>query len=391
MHRDLGLRHDQQSRTCAHSSRKVTECKGGDILILRSIQYLRGAAALLIVFYHVFLQLYRLGYTGPFPQFLNVGVDIFFVISGFIMWYTTFDERVKTAEFLRHRIVRIVPLYWLVTSFYVFVLLINPALMQSAQYDLYHIIASYLFIPAPHPLVPEEMWPLVVPGWTLNYEMFFYLLFGFTLIFPMKVRAATIVATLTCLVGLQSFNPATNSIVGFYSSSIVIEFAFGVLIGYLYTRNVAVPRLYSITMMLVGMVLAVSLIGILPESPRALVAGVPAFLVVAGAVFFERSHRVVELALPKLLGDASYSLYLSHGAVLSALGQLWRALRPPPNWQMTSLFLFSVTSVIVASIVGIGVYKFVERPLVRYLSGHFKRADKKSHKRPLPRQEFRRR
>jgi len=113
-------------------------------LTLLSIQYLRGVAALFVVFYHCFVQVQRLGYAGPVPQFFASGVDIFFVISGFIMWCTTCDGKVGTLEFWTRRVIRIVPLYWLVTTSYVAILLINPGWMQSAKFDLYHVVASYL-------------------------------------------------------------------------------------------------------------------------------------------------------------------------------------------------------------------------------------------------------
>jgi exopolysaccharide production protein ExoZ len=349
-------------------------------LVLRSIQYLRGAAALLVVLYHVYVQLFRLGYTGPLPHCFSIGVDIFFVISGFIMWYTTVDGKLTTTEFWRHRIIRIVPLYWLVTSFYVFVLLVSPGIMQSAQFNLFHIITSYLFIPSPHPSSPEWMWPLVVPGWTLNYEMFFYLLFGLCLVIPLQWRAATIVALLACLVSLQALNPPTNSIIGFYSSSIVLEFAFGVLLGYMYSRKIVIPRVLSLAMILGGIAAALSFSGSLPLSQRAIDFGVPALLIVAGAVFFERSHGVREIGLPKLLGDASYSIYLTHGMMLSAYGQFWRKFHLPSVSQPIDFLLFSVLGVIMASIFGITIYKLIERPMVSALAGRFKRTPKKTYR-----------
>ena len=333
-----------------------------------------------MVFYHVYVQLYRLGYTGSLPHFLSIGVDIFFVISGFIMWYTTVDGKLTTTAFWQNRIIRIVPLYWLVTSFYVFVLLVSPSIMQSAQFDLFHIITSYLFIPSPHPSAPEWMWPLVVPGWTLNYEMFFYLLFGLCLVIPLQWRAATIVALLACLVGLQSFNPPTNSIIGFYSSSIVLEFAFGVLLGYLYSRKLAVPPVLSLAMILSGIAAALSFSGSLAMSQRAIDFGIPAFLIVAGGIFFERSRGVREVALPKLLGDASYSLYLTHGMVLSAYGQFWRKFHLPSVSQPMDFLLFSIVAIIIASIFGIAIYKFIERPLVSTLAARFKRTAKKTYR-----------
>ena len=113
--------------------------------------------------------------------------------------------------------------------------------------------------------------------------------------------------------------------------------------------------------------------------PRVLISGIPAFFIVAGAVFYERAHNVAEIGVPKLLGDASYSLYLSHGAVLSAFGQLWRKLGFPHTSEPMYVFLFMLTGVLIATIVGIGVYRFVERPLLQKLSARSKQINFKSY------------
>jgi peptidoglycan/LPS O-acetylase OafA/YrhL len=338
---------------------------------LLSIQYLRGIAAMLIVGLHVFLQLNRLGFNGDPFQFLNAGVDIFFVISGFIMWYTTFNRTVGPVEFLRRRFIRIVPLYWLVTTFYVILLIIRPSVFQSDKFQLSHIVASYLFIPTIHPVL-HQLWPLVVQGWTLNYEMFFYLLFALSLISLDRSRALIIITVLACIVGMQAFTPSEDSIVGFYTSSIILEFALGVGLGYLYTSGLSIPRVYASLMMLagfVGLVLAVEANSL--SLPRVFVLGIPACLIVGGAIFYERAHSVTEIALPVLLGDASYSLYLSHGAVLSAFEQVWRFLAGSHASEPIFLFLFSATAIILVIIVGIGLYRFVERPMLHRLSAYF--------------------
>src|SRR5690242_10880579 len=103
-----------------------------------SIQYLRAIAAFSVVVYHLEPQLRRMGYDGFWPGGLAGGVDIFFVISGFIMWMTTYGRRVTTLQFYRRRIVRIVPLYWLVTTFTVAAMLIAPSTLQSGRFDLHH-------------------------------------------------------------------------------------------------------------------------------------------------------------------------------------------------------------------------------------------------------------
>jgi exopolysaccharide production protein ExoZ len=343
---------------------------------LYSIQYLRGVAALLIVAFHLFVQLNRLGYASQPPYVLNVGVDIFFVISGFVIWYTTFQKNIGVVEFLKLRIIRIVPLYWLITSFYLAVLLVRPNWMRTAQFELYHIIASYLFIPAADPVLPNLMWPVIVQGWTLNYEMFFYLLFGFVLALVVRARAGSIIAMLICIASLHGFVHPPNSIIGFYTSSIILEFAFGVILGYVYTNGVLVPRLHSSLILCAGIIVLVfEITRAAPDLLRVIKFGAPAFLVVAGAVFYERADKVIRVSLLELLGDASYSIYLSHGAILSALAQLWLACRLPPTSEPIYFVIFSLGAITIAISFGIGLYHFVERPLLRKLSIRFKRRD----------------
>jgi len=296
------------------------------------------------------------------------------------MWHTTFNRNVGPLEFLLRRTIRIVPLYWFITTFYLAILLIRPSWMQTAQFEIYHVVASYLFIPAVNPAVPQSMWPLVVAGWTLNYEMFFYLLFGLALFFTHRVRLVVVLAILIGIVGLQAFDPPENSIIGFYSSSIILEFAFGVALGYLHTKGASIPRLPSILMMLAGFVsIVVGPSAGIPDRPIILTSGISALLIVAGAVFYERAHNVSEIGLPKLLGDASYSIYLSHGAALSAFERFWRELDfPQITESMFFLLLFLLSALIIVIVVGIGLYQFIERPMLRKLSALIKRVDFKS-------------
>lgn len=340
---------------------------------LLSIQYLRGMAALLVVFYHIFVQLNRLGRSEPAAEFLGGGVDIFFVISGFIMWFTTARGNIGPIKFFRHRIIRIVPIYWIVTTFYLVILLTTPSLMYSAKFDLFHVVASYLFIPTTHPVYTNAMWPIVIPGWTLNFEMFFYVVFALSLLFKKFVRPVVVIGFLCLIACLHAFGPKLPPIIAFYSSSIVLEFAFGVMLGYLYTSGVSISVRSSFMLLLVG------LLGLIAggyvahfDLPRAIGFGVPALMIVTGAVFYERENCIAEIGFAKLVGDASYSIYLSHGAVLSAVGTLWHHEGLSELSAPIAFTLFMMNSLIAVLVVGIGLYWLVERPLLRYLTGHSK-------------------
>ena len=160
------------------------------------------------------MQLARLGYQGHWPEVFNSRVDIFFVISGFIMWVTTVGRTLSPQEFLYRRLVRIVPLYWLVTAFTVLVMVVAPQAMQSSRFDLAHVVASFAFWPALHPVTGHYA-PVLIPGWTLNYEMFFYVVFAACLLLRPAHRLPAIVLVLTGCIALPLIVPAATG--GFYT------------------------------------------------------------------------------------------------------------------------------------------------------------------------------
>ena len=143
---------------------------------LLSIQYLRAVAALMVVFHHIInAKPWLFNPLENYPS-LATGVDIFFVISGFIMYVAARNE--APLEFLKKRIIRIVPLYWVATLAFVIVKT-KLHIFSLTPEDWLHIAKSLAFIPHHDPTNPGKIWPYLIQGWTLNYEMFFYLIFLF--------------------------------------------------------------------------------------------------------------------------------------------------------------------------------------------------------------------
>lgn len=325
-----------------------------------SIQYLRGVAALSVVFVHLEFQLNRLGYDGLWPRALEGGVDIFFVISGFVIWTAAERHSSSIADFVYRRVARIVPLYWLVTTAIVIMALLMPQLLQSTRFDLGHIIASYLFLP--YEVSDQKLiYPILVAGWTLNYEIFFYAVFAICLAAPAKLRLALLS---TVIVGLATFGQAKqpeNTILRYWSDPIILEFLYGVFAAVL-IRKVPASRKIALFLVILALLSWLSVMSFNPNMHRAFALGIPAFLLVFSAVLFEQSNHVKRYVWPERLGDSSYALYLTHGIVLSAATQVWRLLGISNDY----LVIFSVFALLSCIFVGFATYFLIDQPMHKW-------------------------
>ncbi len=311
-----------------------SKVKAGPIL---SIQYLRAFAALAVAGSHVTTALV----IG------QAGVDVFFVISGFIMWTTTRRPQ-SVSTFAWNRLLRIVPLYWLAT--------VLMALHQHAH--LTAAVKSLLFIPFRGE--QDQVWPVLVQGWTLNYEMFFYLLVALALFLPLKQRLASILCAMLLLVCAGFLIPSSNPLVVTYTSPLLVEFCFGIGLAELRFRNL-LPGRYLVTMLAaLGFVLAWYWSPVAPTAWtwRFLLWGVPGVLLVAAALSWEATGKVWRVGLLVLLGDASYAIYLFHTFVLkSTAGFVDRFAPGSPAAEALAVM-------VVAAFVGVLVTILAERPLL---------------------------
>ncbi|MEG3179118.1 acyltransferase family protein [Sphingomonas sp. LT1P40] len=327
---------------------------------LLGVQYLRGVAAMLVVLIHLQEQLQRVGISLGLVNYGSAGVDIFFVISGFVMWHTTVKPT-STRNFYFRRIIRIVPLYWLLTSLMLAILLLAPILVKSGALDWGHVVASYFFIAQPHPAIADSMFPLLVPGWTLNYEMYFYLLFGLMLPLPPLARVITVTAVFSLLAVAHVFAPDGASMLGFYTDPIILEFAAGAMLGYAIQRGAWLPRGVAITLLLFGAVLIAAQF----DAHRLIRNGVGSILIVTAVVLGEIRRPIRRYRLPLLIGDASYSIYLSHAILLSALFQIYGRLFDLRSPVFAALYIAgAVVAVIIA---GALLFRFFEQPSLTLL------------------------
>ena len=274
-----------------------------------TIQYLRAVAAALIVFQHAMGIPAFIYYTAHFG---TVGVDLFFMISGFIMWTTTREQGRGPGAFWLARIIRIVPLYWLFTAAYVLAALVTPESFFKLKLDPAHIIKSFLFIPATHPNLGLPA-PVFTLGWTLNYEAFFYLFFGLCLLIAdLRVRFIVIAAIFGVLMILGTWLQPTGPILSSYLDPVMLEFLSGIVLAILapyLARCGAVlgALLFAGGVIWIGVVYAYDM-----ALPRLISHAIPSIMAVAGALMLEPWARAHPSRIGLLLGDASYSIYLIH-------------------------------------------------------------------------------
>lgn len=279
---------------------------------LLNIQALRGLAATLVIFVHLH---YILGSIGV-KTFGGGGVDLFFVISGYIMVFSTFRKDVSSLTFFRNRVIRIVPIYWLVTLAVFAIAVLAPRLLQNTEADPIFLAKSLLFIPFYKS--PGHLQPILFVGWTLNYEMFFYLIFALGLQFKeTRHRLLFTVGMLSalCLIGVIA--ASENVLFQFYTSPLLLEFSFGMLIAATFNKGFALSAWYWQHLLIGMLMVGIALLVLLPADGGAgwqelSMRGIPAAIVVWAALGLEKRGNIVKSAALISIGDASYSMYLTH-------------------------------------------------------------------------------
>ena len=295
------------------------------------------------------------------------GVDLFFVISGFVMVTVTrgkFQNLRQALRFAYHRMARIYPTYWFYSLLLLGVWFVRPTWINAAGGNQVDFLASFL-------LLPSHILPMVVVGWTLIHELYFYLVFSLLLLLVPERRLAQAVLLWAGAVWLvNTYAQSGSAAIALASHPLTLEFIGGCLIAILYFRTAASLR-PGAYLALAFAATAVSLCAFLyyqhvtgsialSDWWRVAILGVPAVVVVHCLANAERIGYVLPAALIRV-GDASYSIYLSHILTLSTAGRIWS--------------LFSTDSVIdnivmvpilfaLVLLVGFLSYRMVEKPLL---------------------------
>ena len=330
---------------------------------IKTIQALRAIAAIAVISYHIlYIMVHRLGYTELNEGFGMIGVDLFFVISGFIMVYTShklFKIPKSPVIFLAKRILRIVPIYWLYTSLLVILLILSPNLFSNIRFNITNILSSYFFLLSE--ITPGVNGTLLMTGWTLCYEMYFYLLFAFALYFHRKYLL--LILSFFFLLGTVSekfYTPPDWLSVA--TKPILFEFLLGASIAIIYLKkNITLLKLIFIITFIVTSLIALYNLNY-TESTRPLIWGLPCGLILIAAIYLEK----LGLNTPKILkslGDSSYTLYLFHPFILSAISKLFILFALTQFIPSKIFFLLTLISILIVSYIA---YLLIEKPINKF-------------------------
>lgn len=322
--------------------------------MFQNVQILRGIAAAMVVLFHAVPWFASDAATPPLMQQIfhlwgKAGVDLFFVISGFVIMLSQSRAERGFGAFLYERALRILPLYWLLTAVFMALLIALPgSFAGQPPLTVTRVLLSFGMTDW---LMLRE-WPILFVGWSLEYEALFYLLFALAgLVLPLR-RVIWLLAPLLALAVALG-----------WLEDMVLEFVAGMMIARLRIARVHLP--------FAGVILALGVIGFVapilgtPIEPRALYQGIPSAMIVLGAVFLPQ----VKSRIGEYLGAASYSIYLGQVFALPAANRLVQKLLPDAGYDLKVLVMGGISIAL-----GCLLYSVIERPMTRWLHGRSRAA-----------------
>lgn len=344
---------------------------------------LRAVAATMVLLYHLatttaYGWLATSGWRLEAARFVEAigfaGVDLFFVISGVVMVYSSYDrlgEAQEIAPFVKRRVARIYPLYWVCTATVIAMAWLAPSLASREKFATLSVLKSFF-------LWPQDEYPVVAVGWTLTFEMYFYLAFAGMIALPRRVLpGALVVWAAITLVLFSIFDRPEyresldgNLRVPLLASPLALEFIAGCFIGWR-ARTGRMPlgavslAAGLVTLAAIGSALRMRFpLDMHYGIARVAVFGTAAALIAYGCIALERDQKLRVPRALKLGGDASYSLYLTHMYVLWGVARLWPA-SPASDAEGVLRAAMTPVALLACVVAALGSYRWIERPLHR--------------------------
>jgi peptidoglycan/LPS O-acetylase OafA/YrhL len=320
----------------------------------QNIELLRFIAAIAVVYFHSVGTLRAGGFSeieqNSFTELGAAGVDIFFVISGFVIFLSHKRRNRTPSEFARDRLIRLVPAYWILTLSQLFIL-VTVAIVKGTELSLNFswAIQSLFFVSQPL----GNSLPVISQGWSLEIEMLFYLLVALGLF--IKHPVAKILFPAVALVSLVGFGLLPD---------LAVEFIFGGLLGFLYTR-MKFPALIAAGSGVLGIVLFIApvLLGSV-DAPRWITWGIPSMLIVFSAMNLPQ----LQWKFLPTLGAASYPVYLLHMMVINIVSPIVSVFGANPTFSFIAL----ASCLILSQVLGILFDKLIDKPISRFLKARVK-------------------
>lgn len=336
---------------------------------LLSIQVARGFAALSVVAFHSLSgEPKYFSNISVLPRFFDggmAGVDLFFVISGFVMVLTTRGRHARAREvgkFVWNRLFRIYPTYWFYYLLLLPVFLIAPSWINASEGNQVDLFASFF-------LLPSELLPLLLVAWTLTIELWFYVVFALILFLPERWLPVALGVWFVVLTIVNWNGPISASpFVEVPANAMAIEFIFGGVAALLFRR---VNRIVAVVCAVVGIVVVVTLGQATPMDLtagsgllRPLTLGLGFALLMLAFTAWENRSGIGFLGRFTALGDMSYSLYLNHVLTFAVMGRLWAAFAGPLATSIPAIITYWIITFAVVLLVGYLSYRLVERPVM---------------------------
>ena len=337
---------------------------------LQSIQVARGIAALSVVGFHaISIENKYFGGVGIVPPIFEggmSGVDLFFVISGFVMVLTTRGRHGsprRVGEFAWNRAFRIYPTYWFYYLLLLPVFLLAPGLINASEGNRVDLFASFF-------LLPSDLLPLLLVAWTLTLELWFYIVFAVLLFLPERILPFALGVWFVILVVINWSGPiSANPYVEVPANAMAIEFVFGAVAALVFRRvGVIAAAIAAVAGIVLIATLGVATPMDLTAGPglaRPFTLGLGFALLLLAVTAFEARRGIGVVGRLAILGDMSYSVYLSHVLVMSVLGRIWVLVAGPLATNTVAIVLSWIVILAAVLVWGWLSFQFVEQPVMR--------------------------
>ncbi|MEH2064712.1 MAG: acyltransferase [Nostoc sp.] len=349
---------------------------------LNLLQVYRGIAAVLVVLTHGNRILSRELHQDDLLQIFHfgwIGVDFFFVLSGFIIFYihqSDIGKPNKLKSFIFKRFIRVYPLYWSILGIKILVSLFSHGEDSIYQRSAGEIFKAVFLLPQDRSILESAFLGV---SWTLSYEVFFYCIFGLLIVKNTKISQSIIVAWIigVTLNLLHLLPIGENFLLNFIFNDHNLEFVLGCLAAYTiskYQFKFAASLIYASIFMLIVSVINTKYGEFNVSGISSLIAyGIPFTILIIGSVYLEVSKTINIPSILVFIGNASYSIYLTHGFFLSSISKIFTKITDKFN--MLSLIqnhtiyynVIAFLIVLIGVAMGCVIHSYLEMPLITNL------------------------